>query len=436
MRIERLEVENFRGFKERTFTFGPGMNVLVGDNGAGKTSVMRAARIALSEWLRQLSVLTRTQQKKFYSPEDVRHVWRMNASTGMEEYNPTERSEVYINIRLPTSFSHNEAETSWALRRNNRGLRGDEGVKWLGEIASDVAERRNHDDDVLLPLVAHYGVNRTRLEHNAIEGLPKWRDGYTGALDTGINLSAIERWFRDQRLVQADRGEPSQMYHTIKEAITEAIPGMVEFRYHSSISGLRAAFDSGQDVAVRHLSDGFRTTLSLLTDLVTRTAILNPSLGANALDQTPGVVLIDELDLHLHPKWQRRIANDLTRAFPNIQFITTTHSPQIISEIDEGNVYLLRENGETEEIHAYGHDASWVLRHVMDTTGHPEEIQRLLDQAVQALSDGRYDEAQQFVEDARELQEETGAIPADEITGLAAEIGSWKMMSEMENEES
>lgn len=432
MRIERLEVENFRGFEERTFEFGPGMNVFVGDNGAGKTSVIRAARIALSEWLCSIGMFTHEDQARYFEESDVRHEMRYVDELGMNQYDAVDRATVTVDV---SGLRYNiPYPSTWKVHRYRDGDFAS--INSPTEIAHRIADRRTKGEGGNVPLVTYFGVDRFKMEERSPDSLPTWRDGYEGALDRGTDLGAVSRWFRDQRLVQADRGEPSEMYRTISAVMKDLIPGMTDLRYHSSVSGLRATFESGQKVAVRHLSDGFRTSVAMFADLATRIAILNPSLGENALKETPGVVLIDELDLHLHPKWQRRIANDLTRTFPNIQFITTTHSPQIISEIDEGNVYLLREDGETEEVHAYGHDASWILRHVMGSTVHPEEIQELLDNAVSALSDARYEDAQSYVEQARELQERTGAIPADDVAELTAEIGSWKMMSEMEDEDS
>jgi hypothetical protein len=81
--------------------------------------------------------------------------------------------------------------------------------------------------------------------------------------------------------------------------------------------------------------------LSLAGDLSMRAARLNPQLGQAVLKKTPGIVLIDELDLHLHPQWQRRVVSDLRRLFPKVQFIATTHSPFIVQTLQQGELIPL-----------------------------------------------------------------------------------------------
>ena len=93
------------------------------------------------------------------------------------------------------------------------------------------------------------------------------------------------------------------------------------------------ALGDGRLTPFYHLSDGYRNTLAMAADIAVRAATLNPALSSLAMEETPGVVLIDEIDLHLHPKWQRQIVEDLRGAFPKIQFVATTHSPFIIQSL-------------------------------------------------------------------------------------------------------
>ena len=101
----------------------------------------------------------------------------------------------------------------------------------------------------------------------------------------------------------------------------------------------------------------------MVADIARRACLLNPHLGGAVLEETPGIVLIDELDLHLHPKWQRRIIGDLRRTFPKIQFIATTHSPQLIGQVKPDEILLL-DAEETEETRhpgqSYGMDSNWI----------------------------------------------------------------------------
>ncbi len=428
MRIERLEVENFRGFKERTFTFGPGMNVLVGDNGAGKTAALLALRAALGEGLYQSSIVSEKERSGYFTEDDIRWTSTENASTGMDEYNPAETAQV----TAIQSHDPSRADADFASRLSIRRSRA-KGLPHHDYVGNPISglepqdrERRNQGEAVTLPIIAYYGTWRTDLKTYPVDDLPKWRDGYARCLDSGINLAAIERWFRDQRLVEADRKQPSEMYRTISAVMKDLIPGMTDLRYHSSVSGLQATFESGQRVAVRHLSDGFRTAVAMYADLATRIAILNPSLGANALDQTPGVVLIDELDLHLHPKWQRRIANDLARAFPTIQFITTTHSPQIVSEMEPEDVQVLTEEGAIHPEQAYGMESDWIVENVMGGDSRKPKVAERIHAVFKEAQSGNLTEAKELLE---KLKVDLHGTDAD-LSKAEAVITRKEMMSD------
>jgi predicted ATP-binding protein involved in virulence len=104
---------------------------------------------------------------------------------------------------------------------------------------------------------------------------------------------------------------------------------------------LLGVFADGRRLPFRLLSDGVRNMLALVADVARRAATLNPHLGADAARKTPGVVLIDEVDLHLHPRWQRRVLDDLRRTFPLVQFVATTHSPFIVQSLGPGELLTL-----------------------------------------------------------------------------------------------
>jgi predicted ATP-binding protein involved in virulence len=132
----------------------------------------------------------------------------------------------------------------------------------------------------------------------------------------------------------------------------------------------------GQELIVNQLSDGEKCLLAMVGDLARRLAIANPSLE-NPL-QGEGVVLIDEIELHLHPKWQREIIPALTRTFPNCQFIATTHSPQVISEVKPNGIYILEATSEgvvaRRPESSYGRDSNRILEDLMGVPARPQEI--------------------------------------------------------------
>ena len=162
------------------------------------------------------------------------------------------------------------------------------------------------------------------------------------------------------------------------------------------------------------MSDGYRGTLSLFADIAYRMAMLNPALGDRVLE-TPGVVMIDEIDLHLHPRWQARILEDLVRIFPNVQFIVTTHSPVVVASVPRGNIRVL--DGEAVSVPATetrGRDAGDILNTVLDASSRPEEAVQLFDAFNRAVDEERHADARV------ELEKLEAFVGADDPDVVAA----------------
>ena len=146
------------------------------------------------------------------------------------------------------------------------------------------------------------------------------------------------------------------------------------------------------------MSDGQRALVGLVADVARRACLLNSeAFGAQTLMETTGVVLIDELDLHLHPRWQRRIIGDLKRIFPKIQFFATTHSPQIIGEARPEEIVLLTPEGQKRPMASYGMDSNWVLECVMEAEGRDPAVARRIKDVFTAIDDGRLDAAKSMI---------------------------------------
>ncbi len=130
------------------------------------------------------------------------------------------------------------------------------------------------------------------------------------------------------------------------------------------------------------------------------------------LKETPGLVLIDELEVHLHPSWQRRVATDLKRTFPSIQFVCTSHSPQVIGEVSRDEVRLMTPEGIKRPAVAYGADSNWLLDHVMEgASSETTETRRLGQEIEDAMADGDLAKASSKLEELQSLADgETGEI--------------------------
>lgn len=184
--------------------------------------------------------------------------------------------------------------------------------------------------------------------------------------------------------------------------------GAESLYYDERYKDLVVSFEQFGHQLFKNLSDGQRIVLTLVGDLVRRATTLNPNLADHVLRKTPGVVLIDELDLHLHPTWQRRIIHDLKTTFPSIQFIATTHSPQLIGEALPEEVIRLGVDDSTSPAQSFGMDSNWILKNVMGADERDSGVKVKLQEVEQLINDMKLETAQTKVD---ELRSEIGNHP-------------------------
>ena len=149
---------------------------------------------------------------------------------------------------------------------------------------------------------------------------------------------------------------------------------------------------------VRSLSDGERGVLAIVLDLARRLAQANPELDDPAAE-AEAVVLIDEIELHLHPSWQRQIVANLTETFPKCQFIATTHSPQVIGEVEHDRIHIMADGDVYSPTHSFGVDSSRVLEEIMGTESRTPSVDELLSEISRTIGDDRYGDARKLLDD-------------------------------------
>lgn len=170
------------------------------------------------------------------------------------------------------------------------------------------------------------------------------------------------------------------------------MPGYQELRLNGEERPTLVIDRAGHKIPVRQLSDGERGTLALVLDLTRRLAQAHPEM-ADPAAEAEAVVLIDEIDLHLHPKWQRMIVKNLTEAFPRCQFIATTHSPQVIGEVEHERIHIMADGEVYSPPHSFGIDSSRVLEEIMDARPRTKEVQDFLQDLSKAIGNRQHDKA-------------------------------------------
>ena len=282
------------------------------------------------------------------------------------------------------------------------------------KIVQNIYERDSAGENVLCPVLAYYGAGRAWLPSNQLTPKPhkngparRWAAFYD-CFNERIRFDELQKWFSRESIERGNRnGQWRPGFEVVRQAVLNCVPDADDVRFDSdrdqivlSICGSAHPFDN--------LSSGQRMMLALVADLaikaVTQNSFLLKETRQNSGDQplevlrqTPGVVLIDELDVHLHPRWQRRAATDLKKTFPSIQFICTSHSPQVIGELKPEEIRLLDFDGVSRPPYAFGIDSSRVLEEIMHTSSRNDSVANLLQRIAKNIDEEDFPSARSLL---------------------------------------
>lgn len=402
MKIQSLEISAFRGIDKLTVEFFPDSpTVLIGINGVGKSSILDCISLLLSWFVNQLEYdpksRTTIMQRQGFS-------YTNNSESALAKGRSIHENEIKngsdrASAKITASFF--DKPVSWTVSTNEKP-----GIEIIDEVAKIIRNILKENRAKHLPLIIHYPVNRAVLEIPLeVQDNSKVKPilAYEQALD-GIKIEfySFFRWFRLVEDLENEerRDEPDtrdRKLEAVRKAIYSLIPDFSNLRVRRS--PLRMTVNkNGEELIVNQLSDGEKCLLAMVGDLARRLAIANPGLPDPL--QGEGVVLIDEIELHLHPQWQREIIPALTRTFPNCQFIVTTHSPQIISHVQPENIYVLESTPEgivaQHPSSSYGRDSNRILEDLMGTPARPQPIKDEILELFRIIDRGDLEAAKQL----------------------------------------
>ena len=328
MQLDHLTLENFRACEQLEFKLGKRLTVLLGNNGSGKTSLLDGIAIGLGAALTHLPSVSGITFKK---SGDIRQ--QGNALAPYTRVALVMRSGVkWDRIQRRDKSKTTAADTPIA-----KGLKELEAY-----LDRTVIDPLNTGEDYELPMVAYYGVSRAVLEVPLRrKGFPRSHtrmEALNGALDAQSSFKSAFIWFynkeNEEHRLQKDKRSfdvTLKELDAVRRAISLVFPDISN--PHIELNPLRLAVTlNGETLGLMQLSDGYKTLLGLVIDLSMRMGLANPHLDDPL--SAEAVVMIDEVDLHLHPSWQRRVLADLLRTFSNTQFILTTHSPFIVEALN------------------------------------------------------------------------------------------------------
>jgi predicted ATP-binding protein involved in virulence len=316
-----------------------------------------------------------------------------------------------------------EQSVSWSRElARDHGRTTTVGAKDLTALAGEADRLVRKGDPLTLPIVCTYGTERLWYEtpqrkraskKEPVKQYPSRFDGYRNCTAFEIQETDLLRWIRAEVSATQQRRSETTALSVIKAAIIDCVEDARDVYYDERYKELIVVMKQAGAQMFSNLSDGQRVMLTLIGDLVRRALTLNPHLEKDVLKLTPGVVSIDELDLHLHPRWQRRVIHDLKRMFPMIQFIATTHSPQLVGEALPHEIRILEGEAATTPSRSFGVDSSRILEEVMHVSRRNEETKELLSKMAEEIDREDLGEAKKTL---GEVEEKLGQDDP-EVTG-------------------
>ena len=358
MRIKRINIINFKGFQDETVEFNSNLTVVIGNNTAGKTTLLKAIQVGLGGYLQSLKKLSggSSYRRNFSSLDTFKKF-----DSDLRDYvTNTERPKITIDADFPVTNSrpNQSPEISFQPIHWFREFAGNHTTHTrtcageLMDAVHNMENLRNEDkQESVYPLVLAFGAKRTsdaqaKNKSAVKERASRIEKAYKFALHDKVDFEGAMEWLGHYDKNIRDKKEFEGTREAFFEALQLAIPALSEIDFdHGEIEAIVSV--TGHTPTRHHfsyMSDGLQSMINIVAEIAHRCIELNGFLGLDAIKLTPGVVLIDEIDLYLHPHWQKHVLQDLTRAFPMIQFIVSTHSPFIVQSLQEGQLVSFDED--------------------------------------------------------------------------------------------
>ncbi|KAB8142299.1 AAA family ATPase [Chloroflexia bacterium SDU3-3] len=347
MKVTSLTLNQMRGIEQAEFQFQPGMNLIVGVNGAGKSSVLDALRVTLSRMLPRLTSVKMRQES--FSASDITN-GRGSLTVQMQIALGGQTLEQLIHLPreryAETEQSGEVRDQTYGLEpRDELTLHPPDGAPLRVEAKKDLAAHVKIKKAT--PLAIYFAARRSLYSEAAGSQSARSGGGPTFAFADALRPRELRiREFTSWWRVQEEIGSPERL-EALREAVLTFLDDFSDVRVTDESEPTMVLRKGQRTLGVSQLSDGERGMLSLVLDVARRLSLANPTL-ADPLREGQAVILIDEIDLHLHPRWQRSVVGRLAATFPQCQFIATTHSPFVIQSLKPGQLINLDPESDEE----------------------------------------------------------------------------------------
>ncbi|MBO1061101.1 MAG: AAA family ATPase [Aphanizomenon flos-aquae CP01] len=413
MHIEELHLQNFRGFRELKLTLPPDLAVFIGSNGSGKSSILDSIAILLSRFIFELPLMG---------------------------YDPIDLNDDDINVNSNKVLIFNSVNLDfqnkgwWEISKNRDLYRVNQGEiddNYIEEMFEKLNTKHSINNNFIVPIIVFYQSKRIFIKSSVIQETSEEERGNANTSYENLLLNAYNTafsnhindfrdflyWFKEQEeyenevRLREDNNFRNPNLQIVRKALEEFLEGFPNTEFSdlhivrvisNKESGIRQLIKpslvikkNGENFKLDQLSDGEKTLLMLVVDIARRLAILNPGITnpSELLEKGTGIILIDEIDLHLHPQWQRIVIPSFRKTFPNCQFIVTTHSPQVLSGVNRENVFILEDSEIVETPHTFGRDSNSILSEVMGVEKRPVKMQERIDKCFEMIDNDNLEEA-------------------------------------------
>lgn len=392
MLLKQIQLTHFRHFKTCNIQLHPRLTVFVGNNGEGKTAILDSIAIGLAPILSHLPKVS-----AIYFKENDIHI------------NHHAETAAFVRVQLETldQLVWDVTKKRDQSQKTIQAIPKNQGVKQLTKYLDAFIDALNENQSTTLPVFVYYDINRV-VPDTIVLKPPVQKDlsrfkALNNALQPNTQFKDALEWFYAMEFEELKNQQARQDFNyrlpvleTVRQAMTTMIPMISNPHISTNPPHLMVSWQKKNgdifDLKLEQLSDGYRTLLALVMDLARRLAQANPHL-INPL-HSEAIVLIDEIDLHLHPELQQTVLLDLQRTFPNTQFIVTTHSPQVLTTVQKENIRLLENETVYEQLtNTYGAESSRLLEEVMSVSSRPEplpEVQKL-NKYLELVNQGDFD---------------------------------------------
>lgn len=400
MKINRLDIKGFGPINNISLELGGKSTVIFGVNGTGKSSVLKAVNLLYANIINR--VVNRKELKQNYSLQlqDIKY-GKLAAKIVAEFLLEGETIKYYRSM----------------IRKTGRKIHDLDSLKRIVETFQSKYISDEEQDNI--PVFVNYGTNRLVLDIPLRIRTKHEFDIYSAfekAIENRIDFRVFFEWFRNQedyenecKIANGNLGQKDLALEAVRRAVIAMLDGCSNLRVVRKPRLEMKIDKDGIALNVSQLSDGEKCTMALFGDLARRLTIANPNLEDPL--QGEGVVLIDEVELHMHPSWQRKVLKCLEQTFPNIQFILTTHSPIVLSEIDDNyNLFFMHREKDGVEALLYnrldGYDTNAILEEFMETASVNPNTKVLIQSIYSCIQQKRYEEAEEKIVELAELTSE------------------------------